>query len=122
MQESITYNPDNWIIIKISSEDYGVVYKVLATWSGSYMWGSSWKISSGILSVEDKNDHWVLPQCSGSVYNLKKNNERVTLDSSSVLHRFQRDAEESNGKFSVKRITFDEFIKEFEELDRTVIQ
>ena len=120
MTENITYNPDHWIIIRIDSKEHSSVYKVLATWTGSYLWGSSWKISSGVEGIEDKNDHWRLPQSSGSVYNLKKGNETIDSLASSILHRYQRDAEESNGLFSIKRVMFEEFVKDFKAIDSTV--
>ena len=49
-----TYTPDSWVIVKIQSEKYGTIYKVLAGWSGSYLYGASWKLSSGIVTFEDK--------------------------------------------------------------------
>ena len=50
-----TYTPDSWVIVKIQSEKYGTLHKVLAGWSGSYLYGASWKMSSGIITFEDNS-------------------------------------------------------------------
>ncbi len=46
------YTPDNWVIIKINGDDPH--YRVLAGWSGSYLYGSSWQLNSGIVRVEEE--------------------------------------------------------------------
>ena len=73
-----TYTPDSWVIVKIQSEKYGTIYKVLAGWSGSYLYGSSWKLSSGIVAFEDKGEHYESLQDSGSTYTLYKSSERMS--------------------------------------------
>lgn len=45
------YHPDNWVIIKIKGDDPH--YRVLAGWSGSYLYGPSWRMNSGITRVEE---------------------------------------------------------------------
>ena len=44
--------PDSWVIIKISGIEAKDFYKVLAGWSGSYLYGDSWRMNSGIDKVE----------------------------------------------------------------------
>ena len=73
-----TYTPDSWVIVKIQSEKYGTIYKVLAGWSGSYLYGASWKLSSGIVAFEDKGEHYESLQDSGSTYMLYKSSERMS--------------------------------------------
>lgn len=72
------YTPDSWVIVKIQSEKYGTIYKVLAGWSGSYLYGASWKLSSGIVTFEDKGEHYESLQDSGSTYILYKSSERMS--------------------------------------------
>ena len=72
------YTPDSWVIVRIKSEKYGTIYKVLAGWSGSYLYGASWKLSSGIVTFEDKGEHYESLQDSGSTYILYKSSERMS--------------------------------------------
>ena len=75
-----TYTPDSWVIVKIQSKTYGTLYKVLAGWSGSYRYlcGASWKLSSGIVTFEDKGAYYESLQDSGSTYILYKSSERMS--------------------------------------------
>ena len=61
-----TYTPDSWVIVKIQSEKYGTIHRVLAGWAGSHLYGASWKLSSGIVTFEDKGEHYESLQDSGS--------------------------------------------------------
>jgi hypothetical protein len=66
--------PDHWLVVKIISNDgSAVTYKVFATWHGSYLGGSSWKLNSGIKSVVMENDFYVFTGHSGSQYYCHKN-------------------------------------------------
>ena len=73
-----TYTPDSWVIVKIQSKTYGPRYKALAGWSWSYLYGASWKISSGIVTFEDKGEYYESLQDSGSTYILYKSSERMS--------------------------------------------
>ena len=73
------YHPDVWVIVKLSSEEYGEVYKVLAGWYGGYLGGDSWKLNSGIESVtEESEDVISFKGFSGSVYLCHKQTERFS--------------------------------------------
>lgn len=77
---SSTYTPDHWIIIRLSTPKYGTVYKILCSWSGSYMYGESWKLSSGILTFEENEEKglYMSKQESGSIYVLRKVSEEMS--------------------------------------------
>jgi hypothetical protein len=70
------YRPDEWVMIKIVSKEYGTIYKIFAGWQGGYASGDSWKLSSGCLSVKKEvvkkmsgsYEQLVCPQSSGSTY------------------------------------------------------
>ena len=47
--------PDSWVVLKITAET-GVIYKVLAGWSGGYLDGDSWRLNSGINIVFERED------------------------------------------------------------------
>ena len=82
----MTYTPDKWTIIDYS-EQYPLKerYAILAGWGGSYAYGASWKRSSSIVSVEEKEDCWNVTTYSGSVYELRKSGYGVTGQTASLL-------------------------------------
>ena len=43
--------PDKWIILKIEHEGT-IIYKVFASWYGGYLGSDSWRMNSGIKSIE----------------------------------------------------------------------
>lgn len=66
------YNPDKWMVVKITGNDSPPVYKVFACWSGGYLDGDSWKLNSGITKVTEKTDYLFFDGSSGSVYACRK--------------------------------------------------
>lgn len=83
------YHPDYWQVYKLTTEEHGVVFKVLAGWSGSYLHGTSWKINSGIESVVESDSHWDVTGFSGSVYRLSKEREGFHHSMFEGLHWLQ---------------------------------
>jgi len=49
-------HPDCWQVIKITTKDNEVIYKLMAGWGGSYLYGPSWRLNSGIKRIEKKDD------------------------------------------------------------------
>jgi len=98
------YNPDNWVVIKIKSDDPH--YRVLAGWSGSrygcgYTTGDSWRMDSGITRVKDAGDRFNFYGSSGSCYSCHK--ESYTLRNNNAnfitaLKQHGEDIEYPNGK------------------------
>ena len=94
-QMMIDYTPDNWVIVRI----YGLSWpdcKVLAGWSGGYLDGDSWRLSSGITDIADYGDYWLVTNVSGSTYKLKKDSDFVRMNISEPLLEIVK---ESKGKF-----------------------
>ena len=96
-----TYTPDSWAIVKIQYEKYETIYKVLAGWSGSYLYGASWKLSSGIVTFEDKGEHYESLQDSGSTYVLYKSSERMSAIMASTFASFAEQLKGINGTIEV---------------------
>ena len=61
------YTPDKWIVLEI--KEFGEkIYKVLAGFDGVYTNSGSWRINSGIISVE-QDENWIkFHGYSGSCY------------------------------------------------------
>ena len=95
------YTPDSWVIVKIQSEKYGTIYKVLVGWSGSYRYGASWKLSSGIVTFEDKGEHYESLQDSGSTYTLYKSSERMSAIMASTFASFEEQLKWNAGTIEV---------------------
>ncbi len=96
-----TYTPDSWVIVKIQYEKYETIYKVLAGWSGSYLYGASWKLSSGIVTFEDKGEHYESLQDSGSTYVLYKSSERMSAIMASTFASFAEQLKGNDGAIKV---------------------
>lgn len=78
---------DNWVVLKIlnNEENENVVYKVLASWRGSYPYGASWRLNSGITEVKtDSDGNFYFYGSSGSCYKCHKNNYQLTTISDGV--------------------------------------
>ena len=96
-----TYTSDSWVIVKIQYEKYETIYKVLAGWSGSYLYGASWKLSSGIVTFEDKGEHYESLQDSGSTYVLYKSSERMSAIVASTFASFEEQLKRNDGTIEV---------------------
>ena len=96
-----TYTPDSWVIVKIQSKTYGTLYKVLAGWSGSYLYGASWKLSSGIVTFEDNGKYYESLQDSGSTYILYKSSERMSAIMASTFASFEEQLNGNDGTIEV---------------------
>ena len=96
-----TYTPDSWVIVKIQYEKYETIYKVLAGWSGSYLYGASWKMSSGIVTFEDKGEYYESLQDSGSTYVLYKSSERLSAIMASTFASFAEQLKGNDGTIEV---------------------
>jgi len=66
-----TYNPDSWVVLKFTHSGK-TTYKVLAHFGGSYLYGESWKLNSGVTNVEVDGDYLLFSGYSGSVYRCHK--------------------------------------------------
>ncbi len=64
------YTPDRWCVIRIP-DPKETIYKVFASWSGSYTGGDSWKLNSGITQATLVDGAWEFEGSSGSVYKCR---------------------------------------------------
>ena len=85
------YYPDRWLIIKINED----IYKVFATWFGSYLQSDSWKMNSGIIKLEEDEKFYNFYGYSGSVYSCRKTSYGSTSFGYDVLSHFKAKINES---------------------------
>ena len=98
-----TYTPDRWVILRFITPEYGVIDKILCSWAGSYIYGSSWKLSSGMLTFEERdgNDLWASKQDSGSVYILRKTSEEMSGIMSEVYQNLVEQLQNLQGSIEI---------------------
>lgn len=82
------YNPDNWVVLKITDEQE-TIYKVLAGWSGGYLYGDSWRLNSGITGVEKQAYLYGFYGSSGSVYWCHQGSYRLTMAISGIYNELK---------------------------------
>lgn len=87
------YYPDNWVIVKITRPE-GVVHKVLAGWSGGYLDGDSWRMNSGIVRAEVKDDYIHFHGQSGSQYKCHKDTQRLSMATIGIYETLVAQAKE----------------------------
>jgi len=90
------HTPDGWAILEQEQPDKRKEYFVFGSWSGSYLYGDSWRANSGIKNVEETDDSYLFHGYSGSVYRCSKHSEgRISAYNVGVMTDL---AERSNAK------------------------
>ena len=82
------YNPDNWVVLKITNEQE-TIYKVLAGWCGGYLSGDSWRMNSGITGAEKQAYLYGFYGSSGSVYWCHEGTYRLTMANGGVYNELK---------------------------------
>jgi hypothetical protein len=102
------HNPDRWVIV-----GDGENFKVLGGWSGGYLDGDSWRLSSGLERIEEDGDYYLMHNYSGSVYKCHKEGEGMIMIMSGPMSQLEASSDK------VRRYTVDEFneIKNAKESD-----
>ena len=91
---SRTYNPDNWVVLKIS-DSKGFFYKVLGGWSGGYLSGNSWRLNSGVSDVIFEDGMFFFYGASGSCYECHSDSYGLKMNNAHVVELLQSKQAES---------------------------
>lgn len=83
------YTPDNWVVLRIDLPTEGVLYKVLAGWSGGYLDGDYWRMNSGIESVERIGDYYAFHGFSGSLYECHVNGYGLRMNNQHIYYELK---------------------------------
>jgi len=106
------YTPDRWTLITIGYSPSESITKILSGWVGGYLDGGSWRLSSGVTEVEDKGDHYLIHNHSGSIYTCYKSREGMSGMSSSVFNKWQSDAKlKVNEGVSIQCVPIEDYFK-----------
>lgn len=94
------YFPDFWVVVKITDPEGKFYYKILGSWGGGYLYGASWKLSSGVMAFDRKEDGSIVsPQHSGSVYVLRERGEGMSAFAEGVYESMVEEATKAGWKF-----------------------
>ena len=87
-EEGIT--PDAWVIIEVNHEGKQF-QKILSGWSGSYLYGDSWRMSSPIkeINIDVNKDYITVETDSGSVYNLPKVYQGLRMSNAGIYNELK---------------------------------
>ena len=102
-----SFQPDRWIVIDIDG-----LQKVLAAWSGGYLGSDDWRLSSGIIKIEEEGDFFMIRNHSGSLYKCHKNQEGMTYLSSSIYRDIKTQCDEQNKVLTLVSLTKKEVVDE----------
>ena len=82
------YLPDSWVVLKVK-EGKGTFpfYKVLAGWSGSYLYGDSWRMNSGITLVFERENTVDFYGESGSMYHCHKGAYGLKMSTAGIYNQ-----------------------------------
>ncbi len=83
------YTPDNWVVLKITSSEETLLYKVLGGWSGGYLDGDSWRMNSGITGVEKQAYLYGFYGSSGSVYWCHQGGYGLRMNNAGVYNQLK---------------------------------
>jgi len=102
------YTPDKWVILRIENTEEAF-YKILSGWNGGYLDSASWRLSSGILTIQKEKEFAVINNASGSVYHCYYGLEGLTSSSKEKLKKFQQEGKKSK-EFKVTVVPLSDFI------------
>ena len=82
--------PDSWVIIEVNHEGEQF-QKILSGWSGSYLYGDSWRLSSPIknMHIDIDKDYITVETDSGSVYNLRKQYQGLRMSNAGIWNELK---------------------------------
>jgi len=82
--------PDSWVIIEVKTPA-GQFQKILSGWSGGYLYGDSWRMSSPMkeLNIKVNQDFFTVDTESGSRYTLFKSRQGLRMSNASIYNELK---------------------------------
>ena len=87
-EEGIT--PDSWVIIEVNHEGEQF-QKILSGWSGGYLDGDAWRVSSSVkeLNIKVNQDFFTVVTESGSRYTLFKSRQGLRMSNAGIFNKLK---------------------------------
>ena len=82
--------PNSWVVVEITHK--GQKYKkIVSGWSGGYLDGDSWRLSSDLKNVDKTHSEFyaVVETFSGSVYNLYYQANEMRMSNAGVYNQLK---------------------------------
>ena len=82
--------PDSWVIIEVNHEGEQF-QKILSGWSGGYLDGDAWRMSSRIkeIGIKVNQDYFTVDTESGSKYNLFKSRQGLRMSNAGIYNELK---------------------------------
>ena len=82
--------PDSWVIIEVNHEGEQF-QKILSGWSGSYLYGDSWRMSSRVreISIKVNQDFFTVDTETGSQYTLFKSRQGLRMSNAGIYNQLK---------------------------------
>lgn len=82
--------PDSWVIIEVTHEGKQF-QKILSGWSGGYLDGDSWRLSSPIkrMRINIEEDYFTVDTESGSFYTLYKDRQGLRMSNAGIYNQLK---------------------------------
>jgi hypothetical protein len=82
--------PDSWAIVEVNYEGEQF-QKIISGWSGGYLDGNSWRLSSSIreINIDINKDYITVETTSGSVYNLYKSYQGLRMSNAGIWNELK---------------------------------
>ena len=82
--------PDSWVIIEVNHEGEQF-QKILSGWSGGYLDGDAWRLSSRIkrMRINIDEDYFTVDTESGSFYTLYKEYQGLRMSNSGIWNELK---------------------------------
>lgn len=93
--------PDGFKVLEFT-DDGITTYHIFSSWSGSYLYGDSWKRSSPVVSISESDGGYIARTMSGSEYFLcTAGEDRISAHNLGVLNEM---LEINKGKVSTSTL------------------
>lgn len=82
--------PNSWVVVEITHK--GQKYKkIVSGWSGGYLGGDSWRLSSDVKNVDKTHSEFyaVVETFSGSVYNLYYQANELRMSNTGIYNQLK---------------------------------
>lgn len=96
-----TYTPDKWVVLKLTSSEGGVHYRVFGCWYGGFTGSNRWKMNSGITEASFDSFEYVFVGASGSAYHCHVTNYGTHMYGQSIIDDFMRNAKAAGGDIEI---------------------
>jgi V8-like Glu-specific endopeptidase len=82
--------PDSWVILEVNHEGKQF-QKILSGWSGGYLDGNSWRLSSPIreINIDINKDYITVDTNSGSQYTLYKSYQSLRMSNAGIYNQLK---------------------------------